>query len=218
MSRHGMNTIVVGDDGSESSLLAIDWAADEAARRRVALNVVHVVAPWLFDVPGDPGATRVRRQLLDGGRDVVDLAVARARDRVPGLEVTGEHTGGQPAKVLIERAENALMVVTGSRGTGGLTGLVLGSVAMQVASHAGCPAVVVRATRASTRGEVVVGVHGAPAALHLEELWILPWVSSTFRFSTRSYEGSESNVRPVPGWPKGRQRERWTSLISSNAR
>ncbi|MFI0411725.1 universal stress protein [Actinomadura sp. 3N508] len=163
MSRHGMNRIVVGDDGSESSLLAIDWAADEASRRGAALHVVHVVTPWLFDVPGDPGATRVRQQLLDGGRDVVDLAVARARDRVPGLEVTGEHAGGQPAKVLIERAEDALMVVTGSRGTGELTGLVLGSVAMQVASHARCPAVVVRATGASARGEVVVGVDGSPA-------------------------------------------------------
>ncbi|MFD0899153.1 universal stress protein [Actinomadura sediminis] len=104
MSRPGRNMIVVGADESESSLLAIDWAADESVRRGAALHVVNVVTPWLVDVPGDPGATRVRQQLLDHGRDVVGLAVARARDRVPGLEVTGEHAGGQPARVLIERA------------------------------------------------------------------------------------------------------------------
>lgn len=157
-----MNRIVVGDDGSEPSLRAIDWAADEAGHRGASLHVVYVVTPWLFDVPTDPGAAQVREQLLDGGRDIVDLGVARARDRVPGLEVTGEQTGGQPAKVLIERARDALMVVTGSRGTGGLTGLVLGSVAMQVASHAPCPAVVVRASKPSAHREVVVGVDGAP--------------------------------------------------------
>ncbi|MEV0665799.1 universal stress protein [Actinomadura luteofluorescens] len=158
-----MNRIIVGDDGSEPSLLAVDWAADEAARRGASLHVVYVVTPWLFDVPTDPDAARVREQLLDGGRDIVELAVARARDRVPGLEVTGEQTGGQPAKVLVEQARDALMVVTGSRGSGGLSGLLLGSVAMQVATHAACPVVVARAPNADPRGDVVVGVDGSPA-------------------------------------------------------
>lgn len=99
--------------------------------------------------------------MLDGGRDIVELGVTRARERVPGLKVTGEQTGGQPAKVLIERARDARMVVTGSRGAGRLTGLVLGSVAMQVASHAHCPAVVVRASKPSVYREVVVGVDGS---------------------------------------------------------
>ncbi|WP_141576803.1 universal stress protein [Actinomadura sp. WMMA1423] len=158
-----MNRIVVGDDGSEPSLLAVDWAADEAARRGASLHVVYVVTPWLFDVPTDPGAAQVREQLLDGGRDIVELGVERARGRVPGLEVTGEQTGGQPAKVLVERGRDALMVVTGSRGSGGLSGLLLGSVAMQVATHATCPVVVTRAPSADARGDVVVGVDGSPA-------------------------------------------------------
>ncbi|WP_412518010.1 universal stress protein [Actinomadura madurae] len=80
-----MNEIVVGYDGSEPGRRAIDWAADEAARRGASLHVVYVVTPWLFDVPTDPGAARVREQLLDGGRDIVELGVSRARERVPGL-------------------------------------------------------------------------------------------------------------------------------------
>ncbi|GGQ20295.1 hypothetical protein GCM10010187_40690 [Actinomadura coerulea] len=62
----------------------------------MSLHVVYVVTPWLFDVPADPGAARVRERLLDGGRDIVELAVARARDRVPGLEVTGGASLARP--------------------------------------------------------------------------------------------------------------------------
>jgi nucleotide-binding universal stress UspA family protein len=125
--------------------------------------VVYVVAPWLFDVPDDPGAAQVRKQMLHDGQGIADAGAARARERVPGLEVTGEQCGGQPAKVLIDRARDALMLVTGPRGADGLSGLVLGSVAMQVATHAPCPAVIVRAFKPSERGEIVVGVDGSPA-------------------------------------------------------
>lgn len=158
-----MSKIIVGADGSEASLLAIDWAAAEAARRGASLHVVYVVAPWLFDVPDDLGAAQVREQMLRDGQDIVGAAVARAQERVPGLQVTGEQTGGQPAKVLIERTRDALMLVTGSRGAGGLAGLVLGSVAMQVAAHAPCPTVIVRAAKPSGHGEIVVGVDGSSA-------------------------------------------------------
>jgi len=158
-----MKEIIVGVDGSEPSLLATDWAAAEAARRKAPLRVVHVVPPWLYEAPADPGASLIRDRLLQDGRNIVDLGAARARDRAPGLEVTGEQTGGQPAEALLRRARDALMVVTGPRGTGGLTGLVLGSVAVQVATHAPCPAVVVRPSEPSARGEIVVGVDGSPA-------------------------------------------------------
>ncbi|NKZ07455.1 universal stress protein [Actinomadura latina] len=158
-----MNTIIVGVDGSEPSLLAVDWAAAEAARRDAPLHLVHAVPPWLLDVPDDPDAAEMRKRILDGGREIVDTGVARARARVPGLEVTGEQAGGQPARALIERAAGAVLLVTGSRGKGGLTGLALGSVAMQTASHAPCPAVVVRANGRTAYGEIVVGVDGSRA-------------------------------------------------------
>ncbi|MFA1541781.1 universal stress protein [Actinomadura monticuli] len=158
-----MNKIIVGTDGSEPSLLAVDWAAGEAARRGASLHVVYVVTPWLFDVPDDPGAAQVRERMLHDGRGIVDVGAARAAERAPGLRVTGEQAGGQPAKVLIERARDAIMLVTGARGRGGLAGLVLGSTAMQVTAHAPGPAVVVRAHEPSEHGEIVLGVDGSPA-------------------------------------------------------
>ncbi|MBT2212697.1 MULTISPECIES: universal stress protein [Actinomadura] len=158
-----MNQIVVGADGSEQSLAATAWAAEEAARRGASLRVVLVVAPWLFDVPVDPRAGAVRKWLLDGGEEIVGRAVAVARERAPGVEVTGVQRGGNAAEVLMEEARDALMLVAGTRGTGGLTGLVLGSVALQVASHAERPAVIVPAGEAADggHGEVVVGVDGS---------------------------------------------------------
>lgn len=159
--RADMNQIIVGVDGSEQSMDATGWAAEEAGRRDASLQIVYVVTPWLFDVPVDPRAGAVREGLLEGGEEIVERAVARARERVPGLEVDGVQTGGQPAEVLIERSRDALMLVVGTRGTGGITGLLLGSVALQAVSHAFCPAVAVRGTEAAEHGEVVVGVDGS---------------------------------------------------------
>lgn len=159
-----MNGIVVGVDGSKQSLRAVDWAADEAVRRNVPLRILYVVTPWLFDVPVDPRAGAMRAWLLYGGEDIVGYAVDRAGERAPGLDVTGEQIGGQAAELLVDRAQDALMLVVGSRGRGGVGGLVLGSVAFQVASHARCPAVVVRDAPSEEYGEVALGVDGSPAS------------------------------------------------------
>lgn len=160
-----MNGIVVGVDGSKQSLRAVDWAADEAVRRNVPLRILYVVTPWLFDVPVDPRAGAMRAWLLYGGEDIVGYAVDRAGERAPGLDVTGEQIGGQAAELLVDRAQDALMLVVGSRGRGGVGGLVLGSVAFQVASHARCPAVVVRDAPSEEYGEVALGVDGSPASM-----------------------------------------------------
>jgi nucleotide-binding universal stress UspA family protein len=50
---------------------------------------------------------------------------------------------GQPAEVLVEAAEDADLLVVGSRGLGGFRGLLLGSVGQQCAHHARCPVVIV---------------------------------------------------------------------------
>ncbi|CNE42246.1 Universal stress protein family [Mycobacterium tuberculosis] len=59
---HRLDKIIVGTDGSEPSLLAVDRAAAEAGRRGALPHAVYVVAPWLFDVPDDPGAAQVRQR------------------------------------------------------------------------------------------------------------------------------------------------------------
>ncbi|HEU5023510.1 MAG TPA: universal stress protein [Spirillospora sp.] len=160
-----MNGIVVGVDGSKQSLHALDWAADEAVRRGAPLRILYVITPWLFDVPVDPRAGAMRAWLLHGGEDIVGYAVDRAGERAPGLEVTGEQVGGQAAETLIDRARDALMLVVGARGRGGVGGLLLGSVAFQVASHARSPAVVVREASSDEYSEVALGVDGSPASM-----------------------------------------------------
>ncbi|QXJ22638.1 universal stress protein [Actinomadura graeca] len=164
-----MNQIIVGVDGSEQSLAATRWAADEARRRNAALRVVYVVTPWLFDVPVDPRAGAVRAWLLKGGEEIVDRAVAAARENAPGAEVTGVQKGGHATEVLIDEARDALMLVAGTRGTGTLAGLALGSVSLQIASHARRPTVIVREVAPqesgpASGGGIVVGVDGSPGS------------------------------------------------------
>ncbi|MBC6461773.1 universal stress protein [Actinomadura sp. HBU206391] len=156
-----MRRIVVGVDGSEHSLLAVDWAAGEASRRGESLRIVHAIAPWLFDPQVDAKVGAVREWLMDGGREVLDSATDRAIARAPGLPVSAEMVSGGPARALVNEAKDAAMLVVGGHGAGELTGLLLGSVALQVTSHAPCPVVVVGRPEPAA-GEIAVGVDGSP--------------------------------------------------------
>jgi nucleotide-binding universal stress UspA family protein len=158
-----MNAIVVGVDGSQDSMRAIAWAADEAALRRCALRIVHAVAPWLYDENVDPRLISVREWLLADGQNVIATAVEAARTRAEGIEVAGEVVPGGASRALLERARDAAMVVVGSHGAGTVTGLLLGSTALQVVSHTTVPTVVVRQLEPVARQEIAVGVDGLPA-------------------------------------------------------
>jgi nucleotide-binding universal stress UspA family protein len=157
-----MNAIIVGVDGSRDSVRAVEWAADEAARRRCPLRIVHAVAPWLYDRNVDPRLMSVREWLLAGGQDAVEAAVATARARADGLDAAGEVVPGGAAKALLGRAREATMIVLGSHGVGTVAGLLLGSTALQVVSHAPVPAVLVRNLEPVPRQEIVVGVDDPP--------------------------------------------------------
>jgi nucleotide-binding universal stress UspA family protein len=157
-----MNTypILVGYDGSPSSHAALRWAQDEAARRNVPVRLVYVHewAATVVPVPAggcwpDPA---VRREAVA----VVDEAVARAR---PGVSVSGTVVDGPIVPTLRALSERARLVVLGERGLGGFTGLLAGSIAVGVATHAACPVVVVRGTAPPTY-PVVVGVDDASDA------------------------------------------------------
>ncbi|MBA9002787.1 universal stress protein [Thermomonospora cellulosilytica] len=156
-----MKQIVVGADGSDIGLDAVAWAAREAELRDASLRIVHAVVPWLFDVPADPQAGAGREWLYDNGRAALDEASARAAATAPGVKVSTELIPGGPAKVLLEAAQDADMVVVGSTGVGQVVGALLGSVALQVVSYAPRPAVVVRRLAPRDRGDVVVGVDGS---------------------------------------------------------
>jgi nucleotide-binding universal stress UspA family protein len=110
----------------------------------------------------DPRVAAVRDWLRASGQEVIDRAVDRACARAPDVVVSAEMVPGGPARALTGAARDAGMVVIGAHGAGGLTGLLLGSVALQVASHAPCAAIVVRSLEPEVNREIVVGVDGSP--------------------------------------------------------
>ncbi|MFD7244392.1 universal stress protein [Streptomyces massasporeus] len=161
--------MVVGVDGSEASLRAVDWAADEAALRGVPLHVVHASLWERYEHAVFPtGREPLSEKLLT---DVLAVAAAkRARARVPGLEVTTEVVPEGPVSVLRRAARKAAALVLGSRGRGSAAELLLGSVGLAVAGRADGPVIVVRGdpddpsgARTPGGGPVVVGVPAGPA-------------------------------------------------------
>ncbi|MEU8085315.1 universal stress protein [Micromonospora sp. NPDC049101] len=125
--------VAVGVDGSAPSLVALGFAAERAARRQMPLRVLHA---W---TPGPGGAAGVPDE-----RAAVEQALEPWRRTFPELSVTVDVIPGSPAAMLIEASRSAQAVVVGSRGRGGLAGMLLGSVSQQVIQHASCPVAVVR--------------------------------------------------------------------------
>lgn len=153
--------IVVGVDGSPSSMTAVTTAVRLAADHRRDLRVVHAYAWSLLSVShGIAGGARVGGGLREEAGRILDAAVAHARSLAPGVTVTGEVLPGAPAAVLVAEAKGAWLVVLGDRGLGGFASLLVGSVAVQVTAHASCPVFVVRGTEHPT-GPIVVGVDGS---------------------------------------------------------
>lgn len=143
--------LVVGVDGSDSCLLAVDWAVDEAARHGRPLRLVHA-SLWARYEGGLPsvGQGRPSEQVL--AEHIVAYAAERAERRNPDVKVTTDIVPDEAAGVLVREGNDAFALVTGSRGRGELKGLLLGSVGLAVAGRAHCPVVVVRGDRAGLAG------------------------------------------------------------------
>ncbi|MGN9838352.1 universal stress protein [Nonomuraea sp. H19] len=154
--------IIVGVDGSRTGLEAAAWAADEAALRRAPLTVAHAVPKWVHDESGSARYADVARWMREGATTVLAAAEDRARREHPDVSVTTELLPGDPRTALINAAEGAELLVVGSRGIGGVRGLLVGSVAHGVAAHARTDVVLVHELPRSPRGEVVVGADGSP--------------------------------------------------------
>ncbi|MFI8992634.1 universal stress protein [Streptomyces sp. NPDC053542] len=152
--------LVVGVDGSDAALGAVDWAADAAVRYGIRLRIVYA-SRWeryevhLLEGRTEPSSERVREETIVG------VAAERASRRVPGLEVTTQLAPDDPVEALLTEGLRAKAVVVGHRGRGRLTSLLLGSVGLGVAARAHCPVIVVRGRTENIRGgecKVVLGV------------------------------------------------------------
>ncbi|HKS48524.1 MAG TPA: universal stress protein [Amycolatopsis sp.] len=155
--------IVVGVDGSEESERAVRWAATEAGLRKAHLHLVHGFAPQLeYEGTGLAMPQEVIASLVHAARDILDQRAATARQVAGDVPVTTETAQNLPVPLLLELSRRARMIVLGSSGSGGFTGMRIGSTASAVAAHARCPVVVVRGT--AGEGPVVVGVDGSPVS------------------------------------------------------
>ncbi|MET7423675.1 universal stress protein [Dactylosporangium sp. NPDC005555] len=157
--------VVVGVDGSPESLAAVDWAAWDAARRGRRLHILHAYAwPVVYPPLAAYRTPALDKVVRDAAETVVGAAVARARTVASQLPITTATPFEPAGAALVHASEWAGTVVVGNRGLGGFSGLLLGSVGVQVATHAACPVVVVRPGDTTDAGEadrVVVGVDGS---------------------------------------------------------
>ncbi|MEP7018923.1 MAG: universal stress protein [Actinomycetota bacterium] len=155
--------IVVGVNGSPSSDQALDWAADEAARRGLPLQVIH-------GFPHRDPMTRLGvGYTIDGLNDLAQVVRSNAISRVsgahPDLVVTWAQPIDGPTPALVDASETADTVVIGARGLSRARGLIMGSVSLQVSARARCPVVVVHEQMSAPVGApVVVGVDGSAAS------------------------------------------------------
>ncbi|HET9383139.1 MAG TPA: universal stress protein, partial [Streptomyces sp.] len=156
--------LVVGVDGSEASLLAVDWAVDEAARHGLPLRLVHA-SLWERYERARPsfGPDRPAEEVM--AQHIVASCAERAGLRDPGVSVSANVVAADAVSALLQAGSEAFALVTGVRGRGEVAGLLLGSVSLTVAARAMCPVVVVRGeARDALRGpvgRVVVGVGDA---------------------------------------------------------
>jgi nucleotide-binding universal stress UspA family protein len=138
--------IVVGVDGSESSKAALRWAVHQA---ELTGAQVEAVSAWQYPPMiggfglGPASAMALNfdeiaaKALSDSIADVVDPATS--------VHISTAVIEGNAAQVLLRAADGADLLVVGSRGHGGFTGALLGSVSQHCAHHAPCPLIIVRA-------------------------------------------------------------------------
>ncbi|MFI2432610.1 universal stress protein [Streptomyces sp. NPDC018693] len=154
----GPGPVLVGIDDLAHSWPAADWAAAEAETRGCAVRVVHAVGPSADTAYGETGVG-LTDQVLRAAFGVLDDVRARVAAARPGLPIDTVLAREDPGDALLGAAQDADLVVVGTRGRGGFAELLLGSVSRRVAAHAGLPVVVVRGeTGSGAREGIVVGV------------------------------------------------------------
>ncbi|TLS43333.1 universal stress protein [Streptomyces montanus] len=184
--------LVVGVDGSEAGMRAVDWAADEAALHGIPLRLVYASLWARYEgaaLAEGLGASS-ERKLPD---DIVEVAAGRAHRREADLKVATEVLREEPVPALLRAGRNASALVVGSRGRSGIADLLLGSVGLAVAARAHCPVIVLRGShdnqaRTGIRQRIALGVGGEPHH------------SAAVRFAFREAEERRVPLEAVRAW------------------
>ena len=151
-----MDEIVAGVDASEESRAALAWAVGEGRLRHATVLAVHawelpVIATPTGLVPPDAELVADLLEVQEAAEELVRGLVEEVAGDAADVEVRPLAVEGKPATVLIDTAEreHAQLLVVGSRGHGGILGMLLGSVTDQAVRHAPCPVVVHRRPKPS---------------------------------------------------------------------
>jgi nucleotide-binding universal stress UspA family protein len=150
--------IVVGVDGSEESMRAVEWAAVEAVRHEAPLRIVSAPAMPPRMRARDIAPQAVANALRGMSARALAEAITRSAEVTTGLLIDTDLLAGPPAVAVTGSAAGALMLVVGARGAGGFAAMLLGSVSRYSAMHASCPVVVVREGTSAVTREVAVGI------------------------------------------------------------
>jgi nucleotide-binding universal stress UspA family protein len=167
MSKSG---ILVGVDGSAESGAAVRWAAREALLRDTAVTLIHVVAPVVVTWPIANLSASFSDWQEENAHQVIEQAQKQFQAEVGDARSPDVHTRvlyDSVAPGLVKSSRDAVMVVAGSRGLGGVGGAILGSISRSLLHHARCPVAVVHGDQAlavSDDSPVLVGIDGSPAS------------------------------------------------------
>jgi nucleotide-binding universal stress UspA family protein len=193
-----VDEIVVGIDGSDESRLALRWALAVA---QPASTPVRVVESWSYprlSVVSGAGDLAPPEEMDRRAVEDLEAVVADECGHVPD-HVWAEALRGSPAGALLQAVTPQSMLVLGSRGVGGFTGLLLGSVSRECAAHAPCPVVVVRGEEPVLEpgSLIVVGKDGSPgAATALEWAVGLGATKGAEVVTVHAWQPAASEVRP----------------------
>ncbi|MGV0627781.1 universal stress protein [Mycolicibacter minnesotensis] len=161
--------VLVGVDGSPSSVAAVEWAARDAVLHNLPLTLVHVLAPSVAmtfpETPMPPGFSEWQRE--QGERHL--RRAAEVAEAAGASRIAAETALGSTVPTLVEMSRGSACLVVGSRGHGRLRRRFLGSVSSSLVRHAHCPVAVIHEARPEEHphpdtAAVVVGIDGSPVS------------------------------------------------------
>ncbi len=141
MDGQSHHRIVVGIDGSECSLTALHWAAQQA---HLTGSSLEVVMSWERPQWGSGFILPDNYDPASDAHKMLEDAIQKVRGAFSEVKFTPEVVEGHPAPALVEAARGADLLVVGSRGHGEFSGMLLGSVSQYCAHHVSCPITIVR--------------------------------------------------------------------------
>jgi nucleotide-binding universal stress UspA family protein len=141
MEGQSHHRIVVGIDGSECSLTALHWAAQQAHLTGLSLDVV---MSWEWPQYGTGFILPDNYDPESDAHKMLEDAIQKVQGDFDGVQFHPVTVEGHPAPALVEAARGADLLVVGSRGHGEFSGMLLGSVSEYCAHHVSCPITIVR--------------------------------------------------------------------------